>query len=189
MERQTAKIRGTVHANVDRSRGVLAQAIARSVWNWEQWRDGKLIRTWRNKNLVTNQGLDHVLDVIFKAGTATAAWHVAIFENDYTPLAANTYQVPGYTESTAYAEATRPACTFGAISSQSINNSASKASFAINATKTIYGCALVGGAEADTKSDVTAGNIMYCSSKFASSVPVESGDTLKVTITLTASDV
>ncbi|MDY0313747.1 MAG: hypothetical protein RBR32_01590 [Bacteroidales bacterium] len=136
------------------------------------------------ENLVTNQGLDKILDSTLH-NDASATWYVAIFESNTTPLATHTYAVPGYTESTAYDEATRPEYNEAASSGQSITNSANKAAFTINATKTIYGAALV---NVNTKGDTAGGGVLLCSALFSSSKNVESGDTLNVTYTVSAAD-
>jgi hypothetical protein len=168
-----------------------ARAYVRSVWRWELWRDGKRIdcAAFWSANMVVGQGLDHALDVVFKGGTALSTWYVALFENNHTPATGDTYQTPGYTECTAYDEATRPACTFGSISSHVIDNSASKASFTMNATKTLYGAALVAGANAATKGNTAAGNFLFFAAKFATAVPVEATDVFKVTMSVESSDV
>jgi len=161
-----------------------------SHWDWEHWRGGKLIDEWDERNLCTNEGLDSVLNIMFHAATQITVWAVVIFEDDYTPLSTNTYADPGFTESEAYAAAVRPDYVEAAAASQSITNSASKAEFAINATKTIYGAALVGGGtDYNTQSDVAGGGTLFSSSQFSSSKSVENGDTLKVTISITSSDV
>ncbi len=124
---------------------------------------------------------------MFHGVAAIATWYIAIFETDTTPVAGTTYATPVYTECTAYAEATREEFVEAAASSKSITNSASKAEFTMNATKTIYGASLVSD---NTKGDTAVGGAcMYCASKFAVSKPVESADVLKVTVTLTSSDV
>lgn len=162
-----------------------------SKWIWEHWRDGKLIDTWVDHNICTDDGLDAILDIMFNNDTQITAWYIAPFESDYTPVATSTYLSPGYTESTAYTEANRPAWSGAAASNQSVTNSASKAVFSINATKTIYGAALVGGGTGyNTKGDTAGGGTLYNVSRFSSgSKDVESGDTMKVTVTITAQDV
>lgn len=163
--------------------------LIESVWDVEHWRDGKLLSRDISKNVCTDEGLDALLDIMFHAATQLTTWYVLIFESDTTPDGDTTYAVPVFTESTAYDETERPAFDEAAASSQSITNSASKASFTMNATKTIYGAALVaGGTDADTKDDQAGGGTMYCASKFSSSKSVEDDDVLKVTITLNASD-
>ncbi len=167
-----------------------ASARPESIWDFECFdKHGRL--KWKESvhNLVTNQGLDHYLDVALSGGTQITSWYVALFEDDHTPAAGNTYATPGYTESTAYDEATRQAWTEAGVSSQSITNSASKASFTIDATKTIYGAALVGGGSAaSTKGDTAGGGTLLCLSAFSSGKPVEDDDVVKITITATMSD-
>lgn len=168
-----------------------------SIWDVEHYRPDPehgglhLLSKTQDHNLVTNEGLDDILDTYFKSGTQITTWYCAIFEDNYTPLATNTYASKGFTESTAYDEANRPTWTGGTVSGQSVDNSASKATFTMNATKTIYGAALVGGTNAATKNDSTSGaaNVMYCSAQFSASKAVVDNDVLKVTVTLTSSSV
>ena len=158
-----------------------------SVWNWECFdKNGKL--KWRESihNLVTEEGRDHYLDVALSSGTQITAWYIELFESDHTPAAGNTYATPGYTPSDAYDEETRPAWTEAGVSSQSITNSASKASFTMDATKTIYGGSLVGGGSAaTTKKDAAGGGTMLCLSAFSAGQPVNDDDVIKITITAT----
>ena len=113
-------------------------------------------------------------------------WYIAIFEDNYTPQVTDDYAAPGFTESTAYTEATRQTWVEDAAASASITNS-TKAAFTINATKDIYGAALMSDS---TKDDQVAANaVMYCAAKFTSSKPVENGDTLKVAITVSMQNI
>jgi hypothetical protein len=140
------------------------------------------------KNLVTNEGKNSLLNIMFHNATQIATWYFVLFETDYTPLVGNTYAVPGYTETTAYDEATRPAFVEIESTAQSTDNSASKATFTFNAGKTIYGGALVGGGTDPTvKGNTAGGGTLYSAAKFTENKPVVSTDILKVWITLTAS--
>ncbi len=178
-----------VIASVHRMLAIIMGINLKSRWEWEHWRNGKLIDSWVETNIVTNEGLNAILDIMFHASTQITTWYIAIFENDYTPLATNTYATPGFTESTAYDEATRPEYVEAAASSQAITNSANKGSFTISDTKTIYGAALVGGGTAaSTKADAAGGGKLFCSSKFSGSKSVVDDDVLKVGITITAAD-
>jgi len=151
--------------------------------------DGKLKWAEKAHNLITNQGLNHPLDVLLHGVTQIATWYVALFEDDHTVAAGDTYATPGFTECEAYTEATRPAYVEAAASGQSITNSANKAVFSINDTKTIYGAALVGGGTgASTKGDAAGGGTLLCAAKFSASKAVSSGDTLNVTYTLSMAD-
>lgn len=152
-------------------------------------RDGNLKWTDNVHNVVTNEGLNAILNVMFHAATQITTWYVAIFESDTTPGSATTYAVPVFTESTAYDEATRPEYVVAAASGESITNSANKATFTINATKTIYGAALVGGGtDGNTKGDTAGGGTLYCAAKFTSSRNVEDDDTLQITYTIGMAD-
>jgi hypothetical protein len=154
-----------------------------SIWEWELYRKGKLI--WESgpkRNRVVTEGLNHLLDVGFHGTAAIATWYVCPFNTDYNPLAGDVYATPGYTESEAYTEGTRQAFVETAAASGSLNNNANKAVFSINATTTLYGGALVSDS---TKGDtVAAGAVLYCASNFGEGKSVENGDTFKVELTL-----
>jgi len=135
-------------------------------------------------NLVTTAGKNKVLDATFKTGLASPAWYVGLVNNTPSP----SYDVgdtmgshAGWNDVDAYSNATRPAFTPGTISGGSVDNSASKAVFNIDATATIAGAFLA--------SDNTVGGTtgtLYGVGSFAAARSVASGDTLNVTITLTA---
>jgi hypothetical protein len=161
-----------------------------SVWDVECYRDGKLIWTERNKNLCTDEGLNALLNIMFHGATQITTWYIALFNTDTTILPTHTYAVPGYTESLAYDELTRPEFVESAASGKSLSNIANKASFTMSSTTTIYGAALVGGGtDADTKGDTAGGSVLYCASKFSTTKPCDAADILKVWCTLTSSDV
>ena len=159
-------------------------------WEFEHFRKGKLIDQWQEGNVNTNEGLDAFLDIMFHGSTQIATWYMCTFEDDVTPLVTHTYAVPGYNECTAITEGTRPAFNEAAASSKVTTNSANKATFTYNATKTIYGAALVGGGTNPTvKDDVAGGGTLFCASKFGASKSVVSTDVLLVTCTITLADV
>ena len=88
----------------------------------------------------------------------------------------------GWTEVTDYSESTREALVLGTVASQSVDNSASKASYSINATAT------VGGAFITTVSTkVAPPALLYGVGAFSGGdKSVDNGDTLNVTVTCTA---
>jgi hypothetical protein len=163
----------------------------KTIWKWERYLKGKLVESWEDKNVVTDEGLTYLLSVGFKDGTKIANWYLLTFESDTTPNGAETYAAPVITECTAIDEATRPACTLGSISSNSVDNSASKATFTYNATKTIYGGAIVGGGSAaTTKGDTAGGGKIYAVARFTDGAKqMTATGVLKVTVTLEAQDV
>ena len=146
---------------------------------------------WADKthNIVTTQGLNRILDVMFAATTQITTWYCTLVETNTTPAAAMTYATPTYTESTAYTETTRPAYVEAAASAGSMTNSANKAVFTINATKTMYGASLVGGGTAPTtKGDAAGGGALYCYALFSASRAVVADDVINLTYTVTSAD-
>jgi len=134
------------------------------------------------ENLVVNVGLDDILDKYFKGSAYTAAFYVGLTDGSPTIAATDTMAShAGWTEVTAYSEATREALTLGTVSSQSVNNSASKASFSINASTTTGGAFVV----TDNTKGGSSGTL-YGVGAFSSDRSLDDGDTLNVTVTLTA---
>uniref|UniRef100_A0A6M3KMU3 Uncharacterized protein n=1 Tax=viral metagenome TaxID=1070528 RepID=A0A6M3KMU3_9ZZZZ len=159
-------------------------------WEFEHIRKGLSIDKWEQGNVCTAQGLNHMLDVVFHAVTAIATWYIGIFEDNVTPSDGTTYAVPVFTECSAYTEAARVAYVEAAAGSKSITNSASKATFTMNGTKTIYGAALFGGGTDPTViSNTAGGGTIFAASKFALSKSVVATDVLLVTCTITLADV
>jgi hypothetical protein len=140
-------------------------------------------------NVVTDEGLDALLNIMLHAATPITTWCCVVFENDFTPDGDETYATPGYIECQAYDEATRPAYVEAASSSQSVTNSANKAVFTINGTKTLYGAALVGGGSAPTtKGDTAGGGTLFCAARFGTAQPVIDNNVVNLTYTVSAAD-
>lgn len=167
------------------------KALSKTIWVLDHLRGGKLLNRQTALNLLLTEGANYITGLGFAASppTAISAWYIVLFENDYTPLAADTYASNGWTELTAYDETTRPVWTPGSVAGGSVDNSASKATFTINATKTIYGGVLLGGGSApSTKSNTAGGGTAYAGVRFSASRAVQSGDVLKVTAIVSISD-
>lgn len=182
---------GATFEVIDNRKNFSANALVHSVWDAEVVRNGKVISgTYGNHNIVTNEGLNHILNSTFDSATQITAWYVLIFETDTTPAAGTTYATPVFTECQAYDELTREAYTVPAATAQSLTNTAAKATFTMNASKTIYGAALVGGGtDANTKADTAGGGTLYAAAKFGSSQTVVKSDVLQVVCVLTSADV
>jgi hypothetical protein len=147
--------------------------------------DGKL--KWREDfyNLVTTAGLNKLLDATFKTGLAAPAWSVHLVDNaGWTAYAAadTAASHAGWTEGTPYSNANAPAFTPGAVAAGSVDNSAAKAVFNINASLTVRGCALM-----DSNAKPGVSGTLYGEGDFSVARAVISGDTLNVQVTLTAS--
>lgn len=148
--------------------------------------DGQVKWEENLKNLVVNVGLKDMNDKYFTGSAYTAAWYIGLYgaaaSND--PAAGDTAAShAGWTEVVPYSNATRPAATFAAATTADpsvITNSASPASFSINATATVGGAFLISD---NTKSGTTG--ILFSASDFAApgDRSVADGDTLNVTYT------
>jgi hypothetical protein len=152
----------------------------------EHIRAGELIDEFEFPNLVVNEGLDHVLNTVFHGGGQVGTWYIGLFEGNYTPVPTVTAATitAAATETTAYDEAQRQPFDEAASSAQSITNSASKATFTMNATKTIYGAFLISNA---TKS-ATSGTL-FSAARFTTAKAVAASDQLLVSYTFNASSV
>jgi hypothetical protein len=149
-------------------------------------RDGVVIDEFVQPNLVVDQGLNNLLNVMFNGATQTSTWYLGIFEGNYTPVAAVTAATiaSASTECTAYSAATRPEYIEATSTGKSTTNSANRASFIFNATKSIYGAFLI----SDNTKGGTSG-VLFSAARFSAVKNVESGDELLLTYTFNASSV
>jgi hypothetical protein len=143
---------------------------------------------WQSKshNLVVNVGLADMNTKYFKGSGYTAAWYVGIYgpASTNSPSSSDTMAShAGWTEVTAYTNATRPVATFGAATTADpsvIANSASPAQFLINASANVGGAFLTTG-------DLPGGTsgVLFSASDFQAPGDrvVQNGDTLNVTYT------
>lgn len=149
-------------------------------------KDGNLKWSDGFKNLITRVGAGDSLDKHLKGSAYTAAWFVGL--TGATPTFATTDTMAshaGWTDDTSYSNATRPAWTGGTVDSSTntttVDNSASKAVFNINATATIGGAFMVTNS---TKGGTTG--ILYGGGAFAGgNRAVVNGDTLNVSVSCT----
>ncbi len=151
--------------------------------------EGRLKWVEETHNIVTNEGLNHILNAVLNAATQITTWYCTLAETNTSAAAGMTYAVPSYTETTAYDEATRPAYVEATSTAQSTTNSASPAVFTISATKTIYGASLVGGGSAaTTKGNTAGGGTLLCYALFTTARSVLDNDVINLSYTLTMSD-
>jgi hypothetical protein len=151
-------------------------------WN-KPWMRYKL---WEEEfdNIVVNVGLDDALDKHLKGAAYTAAWYVGLTDGTPTVAAGDTMAShAGWVEVTAYDEAVRQTLTLGAVSGQSVDNSASKAVFTISANGTVIGGAFVN--TVNTKGGST-GTLYGAGAFTAGDKTLDDNDVLNVTVTCTA---
>lgn len=160
----------------------LGRGLARALRNEPMW-----VAEIPHNNVV-HEGLDHSLNVHFKGSSYTAAWYIGL--TDGTPTVADTDTIAshaGWTEVTGYSETYRQTLTLGAVSSQSVDNSASKGTFSIStATVTVGGAFLISGDGGTAKGGSTNGT-MYGGGAFTNGDrSLSNGDTLNVQLSLAA---
>lgn len=153
----------------------------KNIYSVECWRDG--IKVWEelNFNLITNEGLDNILQEYLKGAAYTATFFAGL-KGSGTPAATDTLSShPSWNEVTDYT-GTRKTIILGAVSGGAVDNSASRAQFDITGTATVAGvfvCTVTSG---------TAG-VLYGVADFGAPRAVEASDTLIVTTAFTAASV
>lgn len=140
--------------------------------------DGQVTDSETIHNLMPVEGINHVLNTVLKGGSQVTSWFVGVFEGNYTPLTTDTMAAfpAASTESTAYAASTRPAFVGGTVAAGVLDNSASKAEFAFNATKTVYG----GFISSASAKGGTSG-VLLSAVRFAAPKSLDSSSTLRIT--------
>jgi hypothetical protein len=153
------------------------EVICRDKNGNEKWRDFI-------DNIVVNAGLNHALDVTLSGATQITSWFLGLLSATPTVAAGDTMAShAGWTEVTAYDEATRQAWTDGGVSSQSVSNSGSPATFTISTNGTNIGGAFL--TSNNTKGGTTG--TLYAAGAFtAGNKDLDDNDTLQVTFTATA---
>lgn len=127
-------------------------------------------------NGIVDEGIHHVLDRFTDNGgpeATLAPWHAFLIDSvgftglsDSDTMSSHT----GWTELTAYSEASRQQLNFSAAASRAISDSVS---FSINATKTIQG---LGVSSDNTKGGATG--TLFSTAEFTSPPTLNSGNTL-----------
>jgi hypothetical protein len=153
-------------------------------------KDGNVKWIAEKDNLVVNTGLQDMNAKYFTGSGYTAAFYIGLYGAgaSNTPAAGDTMAShAGWTEVTAYSQATRPACSFAAPTTANpsvATNSASPATYSINGTATCGGAFLTTNS---TKGGSTG--TLFSAVDFSSpgDRSVVSGDTLTVTYTFSLS--
>lgn len=162
-----------------------------SVFTVEHWRRGIMIDKRISPNICPDEFINHVLDSALAGATQIDPWYMFLYDNNATLAAGMTYAShSAYTENTDYGS-TRPVWDQAGASSKVITNAASKASFTMDDTATIYGCGIVGGGTTPSVvADVAGGGTLGPVAAFTGgSIGVVNLDVLKVYMQITGSDV
>ncbi len=155
-----------------------------AVWHFECLRpDGSLRWELEKSNIIVNVGLDAILDEYLDEGTGPP-FFVGLKDTG-VPVAADTMAShASWARIEPYSNATRPALLMGVAASQSIDNSASKATFNIDATDEVFGAFVT-----DNSAKVGDTGLLFGVVDFGASRNVVNLDTLNVTVTVTSASV
>lgn len=146
-------------------------------------RNGKVIWTEEFDNMVVTAGAAKYLDATLKTGLASPLWYVGLKDTGTPVIADIMSSHTSWATITPYSNSNDPTWTPGTItgtSTVSVDNSASKAVFNINAPDDVYGAFLK---DNNTKGGAT-GTLLGVGN-FSAARGVISGDTLNVTVTAT----
>ncbi len=134
------------------------------------------------QNLVVNEGLDHLLDVTLSGGSQDTSWFVGLLAASPSPLASWTATEIASNDFVAYDESTLQAWTDGGVSSQSVSNSGSPATFTCSTNGSSIGGAFLIG----TNAKATPAGTLYAAGAFSGgNKSLDDGDTLDVTASFT----
>ena len=143
-----------------------------------------------DRNLLTTEGLNHMLDVTFHGTTATGTWYVHLFSGNVTVL--DTWTCATFdsvatevdSNSEGYSETTAPAFVEAAAAAKAVTNTASKAAFTIATatTVTVWGAAL-----ASTSAKPMATGVLMSATKFGAARTLYNTDVFNVGYTITMS--
>ena len=149
-------------------------------------KDGNLKWRAEESNLVVNVGLQYLAGVALTSTAQITTWYIGLYGSGATnsPSAGDTSAThAGWTEVTPYSNATRPAATFAAATLANpsvVTNSASPASFNINATQVVGGAFLISN---NTKGGFTGTLFSAADFQAPGDRSVANGDVLNVTYT------
>jgi len=129
--------------------------------------------------MIVNVGLDYILDQFF----GSDVFYVGLKGSGTIAAADTMASHAGWSEVTDYDEAVRQTLTMGSASSQSINNSASVATFTISASVTVAGYLLT---TVDTKGGTTG--TLVSAGDFTAAQSVVDDDVIEITLTFSVAD-
>jgi hypothetical protein len=146
----------------------------------EKWRD-------KAENIVVDEGLNYILGILFNGDTPSDPWYIGLTDGAPSFAAGDTLSGAhsGWSEVTAYSEGSRQEFMDNAVSSQSVDNSGSLASFSVNADGTTIGGAFLAD---DNTAGGTSGKLLSGAAFSGGDKQADSGDTLEVQYTFSAAD-
>ena len=135
------------------------------------------------KNGVTDTGKNNALDVLFGSGAQITSWFLGqIDAAGFTGVAGTDTSAShtGWTEFSNYSEVTRPQWTPGAAAAGAVVNG-TPVNFNITGSASLKGILAI---SENTKGGTTG--ILWATALYAADIPVNNGDLIKITYTVTA---
>lgn len=180
-----SKINSKFGGMVRSKNGLYVSSKPRGLWSMRCLRDGKEIWQEDWENIITTAGLNYLIDTALSGGTPITAWFIGLVSGATPTFAAGDTSAShaGWTEATGYDQATRVAFVDAGAVAGAVTNSASEATFTINASLTIGGAFLISN---NTKGGTTG--TLYAEGNFATDRTVVDNDILEVTCTFSVAD-
>jgi TP901 family phage tail tape measure protein len=138
----------------------------------------RLLKTFEFPNDVVDEGITDLWDVYFRNQSQTAAWYIGLIDNAGSPSLSDSDTLAshaGWTEFTSYS-GSRQQWVMDAAASKQITNT-TLTQFTMSGSGTVYGLFVCGAASGTSA-------ILWSTAPFASAQPVNNGDVLKVTYTV-----
>lgn len=157
--------------------------LATGRWEYEIVRPDGSVRSWGTiHNGIVNAALNDLLAVYFQSGTQKPSWFAGLIASGNVTLNSDDTigTHAGWTESTAYSEATRRQWSPETVSGQTLQNSASM-QFTMNAVTTLAGLFIVSNS---TKGGTTG--LLWSTGLFDTEQTMSVGETLRLYYVLQA---
>lgn len=115
--------------------------VPRTHWTIEAHsKEGELLWTEEIDNLVTDEGVNFLLEKFFRGANYTAGWYIGLVNDGGTFSTSDIASAhAGWTENVSYSAMNRPDAVFGPIGSKATDNAGSKAVFTMTANAAIMG--------------------------------------------------
>ena len=145
--------------------------------------DGRVLWVDDSKNIIVNEGLNHMLDVTLHNVAASTTWYIGFHNGTETYAATDTLASKAWTEWETYTPGTRPEWTEGAASSQSITNGTAVTITSSGDSQSVKGAFLADGSTKGATSD-----ILFNVDQFSGgNKTLNTSETLDTTVTISAS--
>ena len=150
------------------------------IWTVESYsRDGELLDSETQHNLLPEQGLNHWIGVLLNKSPQVPTWYIGLYSGNYTPVpgdTAATFPVDA-SEFTAYPGPTRPVFNPGHVVGGECNNYASPVEIVMSADATLYGGFLISSSGKGALSGTLLSAVKFPSPRIR-----ETGETLRIKV-------